>query len=416
MSRLVVLCVDSLFTTDLKDVQKLKGFQTILENSRIAGDITCIYPTLTYPCHATVMSGMYPDRHGISHNEKLNPACGNHEWFWHYRDLQAKTVFDYARENGLRTGAVLWPVTAAAPIDYLIPEIWTLSPQENPDTVFLPNISPAVKEIYEKNKNMLDWKTNPDFDRFGTQCAVDIIHEFKPEVLFLHQATLDHVRHRFGVHSAEVQEALKLHDNWIQMLIDALREEGLFEETAFIILGDHGHLRVDHNISTNLLLKEAGFIQTDEEGQIVSWQAYAQSCGISTQVFVKDPADNEKVLQILKKLEREGYVQNIFTRSQTEKQYHLTGQFAFVAEAADGYAFSNQIGKDLIVPTDSEDYKFSVSTHGHLPHRGEKPCFIMHGKGINPGEVIGAGLIDEAPTFLDLLHIPAQGLAGKSLL
>lgn len=108
MPRRVVMCVDALFTTDLEDVAGMEGFRTIMEHAAIYKNIDCIYPTLTYPCHATIMSGCWPERHGICHNEKLDPGTNNCEWYWNYRDLTVKTIFDYAKENHLTTAAVQW--------------------------------------------------------------------------------------------------------------------------------------------------------------------------------------------------------------------------------------------------------------------------------------------------------------------
>ena len=91
MSRLVVMCVDALFTTDLEDAARMEGFAAIMDHAGIYKNIECVYPTLTYPCHATIMSGCWPDRHGICHNEKLDPGTNNREWYWNYKDLTVKT-------------------------------------------------------------------------------------------------------------------------------------------------------------------------------------------------------------------------------------------------------------------------------------------------------------------------------------
>lgn len=416
MPKLIVVSVDSLFTDNLEQVSGLPGFREILKDSRIIKNIHCIYPTLTYPCHATIMSGEYPEKHGVVHNEKLRPDIGNAEWYWHYRDLRVKTIFDYAKESGLTTASVLWPVTGGGPIDYLIPEIWTLLPETDPDEAFLTSISPAANPIYRKNRSLLRWKDNPEYDQFGEECAVDILRRYRPDVLFLHQASLDHARHCYGIYSEEVTEALELHGKWIERLLQTLEETNSLEDTVFIVLGDHGHLPVEANVCPNTLLREVGLLQTDGDGNVAAWEAYSQSCGISAQVFLKNSKNLPAVREIFEDLVRRGFVQRIFEPQELREQYRLDGWFAFMAEAAEGYAFENNAVGELIMPTDRSDYKYSVSTHGHLPERGQKPCFIIHGKGIRAGEIDGAELIDEAPTMLDILGIPHGFLPGKSLL
>lgn len=157
MRKLVVISVDSLFTSDLEVVKDLPGFKEILEDSVVVKNIECIYPTLTYPCHATIMTGHYPEGHGIHHNEILDPEHYNENWYWHYKDLKVKTIFDYAKEKGLTTSAVLWPVTADAPIDYLIPEIW--APEyDAANKRIVETTSSLMEEIYEHHKGLLNWK------------------------------------------------------------------------------------------------------------------------------------------------------------------------------------------------------------------------------------------------------------------
>lgn len=419
MSRLVVMCVDSLFTSDIEEIKKLKGFGTILEKAAIYEHIKCIYPTLTYPCHSSIITGCLPNKHGICHNEKLDPITNNQNWYWDYKDIKVDTLFTHAKKAGLKVASVQWPVSANAPVDYLIPEIWPCKYQKDMSDYLIENGTDSVKDIVKKHAHLLDWKENPNFDNFSVTCAVDIIHQFKPDVLFMHQAHLDHIRHVHGVHAIEVQDALRYHDKWIQKIITALQEENLFEDTHFIILGDHGQMQVDYNICPNVLLEKEGFITVDEQDNIKDWQVYIQSCGISAQVFIqnKDAKVITKVEEIMQSLQNLGYVRDILTKQQVEELYGLTGEFSYVLEASPNYAFGNTATGNLIVETDTSDYKFSVATHGHRPERGDKPCFIVRSEKIAPGRYSNARLIDEMPTMLKLLDIPFDKtqIDGKEL-
>lgn len=86
-------------------------------------------------------------------------------------------------------------------------------------------------------------------------------------------------------------------------------------------------------------------------------------------------------------------------------------------EAASNYAFQNAAMGELFAGTDTSDYKYSLATHGHLPLRGDKPCFIVNGPGVPQGTFEGARLVDEAPTMMKLLGIPyrAQDMDGRPL-
>lgn len=417
MSRLVVMCVDSLFTSDIEEIRSLKGFSTILEKAAVFEHIKCIYPTLTYPCHASIITGCMPDKHGITHNEILSPENNNANWYWDYNAIKVDTIFDHLKRANKTIAAVQWPVSANAPIDYLIPEIWSLQYQKDMSDILIDNGTESVAKIIKKHSQILDWKDNPQFDDFSVNCAVDIIHEYKPDVLFMHQSYLDHVRHVHGIHALEVKRALEYHDKWIQKIIEALKQEDIFDETEFIILGDHGQMDIDYDICPNVLLAQEGLINLDSNGNVNDWQCYIQSCGISAQVFVKDKAQINRVELLLASLKNQGYIRNIFTKEEVKTKYHLVGEFSYVIEAASNYAFSNNVQGDLLVETDSSDYKYSVATHGHIPERGDKPCFIVKSNKLPQGNYYGARLIDEMPTMMKLLGIAIdeEKIDGRAL-
>ena len=88
MHHLFVMSVDALFTENLADVRKMPGFAQVLKNAAIFEHVDCVYPTLTYVCHASIMSGCWPDRHGIPHNQILDPAIEDRDWYWDYSCLK----------------------------------------------------------------------------------------------------------------------------------------------------------------------------------------------------------------------------------------------------------------------------------------------------------------------------------------
>lgn len=419
MSRLLVMCVDALFTDDLADVRHLPGFSEILSKAAIYENVYCVYPTLTYVCHATIMTGCWPEHHGIPHNQRLDPPTRNAAWYWNYGDLKVKTLFDYAKQSGLTTGGIGWPVTAAAPsIDCNIPEIWTVNKNVTVEEAYRYGCSATGFNLYSEHKHLLDNNTHPNLEKFDIACLEQMIHEDCPDIILTHQAQLDHVRHLHGVHAPEVQDALRMHDEWIQRVISALKEEGLFEDTYFVILGDHGHLQVDYKISPNMLLERAGLLDVNEEGEVTSWRAYVQSSGISAQLFLEDPQFLDPAQQALKPLIDQNLISDVFTFNEAQERFHVAGEFSLMMEASANYAFGDDATGALVTAADSSDYKYAVSTHGHLPFRGEAPCFIVSGPGISSGRFAGARLIDEAPTLMDLVGIDYDktSIDGEALL
>ena len=430
MHHLFVMSVDALFTTDLADVRHLPGFAEVLgrgAGAAVYHDVYCVYPTLTYVCHATMASGCWPMHHGVPHNQRLNPAICDRDWYWEYASMRVPTVFDWAKRAGLTTANVGWPVTAGAPcIDHNVPEVWTVDPEalQTPeatraalDDIYRRGCSSSGYELYEAHRDLLANNKTPELDEFDIACVEDIIHRHHPDVLYTHQAQLDHARHLHGVHAPQVQEALRMHDAWLQRVIAALKSEGIWDDTIFVFLGDHGHIQIDYQVCPNVLLAKAGLIDVAPDGNVAGWRAYVQSSGASGQLFLRDQDDLPAARRALQPLLDEGLVSDVFTREEVRVRFHEEGEFALMLEAAPNHCIGAECTGELVVGTDATDYKFAVSTHGHLPFRGEKPCFVVSGPGVAPGHFAGARLVDEAPTLMDLAGIPYDptALDGESL-
>ncbi|RZK45316.1 MAG: hypothetical protein EOO94_04565 [Pedobacter sp.] len=76
------------------------------------------FPTVTYPSHTTMVSGVLPAKHGIYYNTPVEPLGITGKWFWYYKDIKVPTLWTAAKDADLKTAGVSWPVTVGAPIDY----------------------------------------------------------------------------------------------------------------------------------------------------------------------------------------------------------------------------------------------------------------------------------------------------------
>ena len=70
----VVISVDGLAQPDLAGLRDLPHFRWILEQGSSASHVQSIYPTQTYPLHATISTGTYPAQHGIVSNARFQPG------------------------------------------------------------------------------------------------------------------------------------------------------------------------------------------------------------------------------------------------------------------------------------------------------------------------------------------------------
>lgn len=421
----VVVSVDALVYEDLETLSKLYALAPRWDKMARVDRVRSIYPTITYPCHSTMMTGVYPDRHHIVNNEA--PILGVEHCLWqHFRSsVKAPSIFDAAKKAGLTTAAVFWPVTGKDPaIDYLVDEYW---PQHGEDSVTAFRDSGSSEEVIKKivkpNLKYLEGKhrMHPYADAFVMGCAADMLRNFQPDLLMVHPANVDSARHASGLFTPAVTNALYDTNLWLEELFKAAEDAGIYEDTNFFIVSDHGQIEIRRSVALNALLAEEGLLDVAPDGTLKDWTAFAKSGGTSALVYLKDPADQvawDKTKLALEKLRDSEVcgIGEILTEAEAWERYHLGGDFAFVIETDGWTSFSTSWLKPVQKPLDNSDYRFGRATHGHEPEKGPQPTLMAFGPDIQPGAHLDtARLVDEAPTFAHALGLTMPDTDGHCL-
>lgn len=404
----VVISEDALLYEDWEILRQLPAFSSIWNRAAMVKRMRSVYPTITYPCHTTMRTGCFPDRHGVINNEQtiLGEVSSLWEHFNHI--VKVPDIFDLAKSMGMTTAAVFWPVTGKHPhIDYLVDEYWPQRPGE--DEAECHKDAGSSEEVMEIIRNNIHFsrghqRQHPWNDEFVNACACDIIRRFKPNLLMIHPGNVDGYRHEAGVRSMKAIHGLHECDLWLSDILQALDEAGIRQETNIFVVSDHGQMDVQGSIHPNVLLHRAGLITLDQQGNISDYAAIVKSTGASCQVYLKDPSDKEiwqKTYRVLQEACKEGIygIERVFTTEEIEEQEHLSGGFSFVLESNGVYSFGNDWREPILRTFDTTDYKLGHATHGYLPDKGPQPTFLAFGPDIQPGVVIERGSIaDIAPT------------------
>lgn len=178
------------------------------------------FPSITFPNHYTLVTGLYPDHHGIVGNSMVDPsitpdsrftlgdftAVSDRRW-WD----EATPIWVTAKRAGLRTATMFWPGSEAS-IQGVRPDLWAhfdaaLTPDQRVDIV-------------------LDWLDQPAAKR--------------PNFVTLYFDEVDHEGHAHGPDSEEVNAAAALVDAAIGRLRDGLARRGLLPRADLVIVADHG--------------------------------------------------------------------------------------------------------------------------------------------------------------------------------
>ena len=415
---LIVISYDAFSEDNWAKASSLPNLAKLIRNGASSTKLKSVYPTLTYVVHTTMVTGVYPDKHGIYHNNPLQPFIREKEqhWFWFKKDVKVPAIYDALKARHMKSAGILWPVTGKASLTYNIPEIRAIG-KENQALKILKNGSPLYSIRMEKNfGHFRKGIKQPYLDNFTTLCAADTIKRKKPNLLLMHLIDLDDAKHEYGTDSTEVENVLIRMDNRLGEIIRATEKAGIAEDTVFIVIGDHGQINIRYKISLNPLLKEKGLIY--EENGVMKWKAYIQNAGGAAYLHLrdKDKETEQLALDILKKAmaEKAYGIEKIYGKEEL-KALHVPSSVAYMLEARAGYCFSDEWEGSVV--TDLEDKGVKYATHGFLPDKpGYKCNLVISGDCIKKGyQLEEIQMVDIAPTMAEFLGIEFGNCDGRPL-
>ncbi|WP_443938650.1 alkaline phosphatase family protein [Pedobacter sp. MW01-1-1] len=369
------------------------------------------FPTVTYPSHTTIVTGVLPAKHGIHYNTPVEPLGISGKWFWYYKDIKVPTLWTAAKDAGLTTAGVSWPVTVGAPIDYNLPE-YVILPKDKGEK------KDEIKALYEESNPKALYQEVQDhaigqFGQYGasidfftsdqnkSRMAAYILRKYKPSFLAIHIALVDHFEHEEGRDGDKVRSAVQGADVAVKTMLDALEMAGLKENTTVIITGDHGFVDIHSQFNPNVLLSKIGLYDNDHKE---NWKAYFQASGGSAFLHLRDPKDKATLDKVNKTLTDlpEGM----------KKLFHVLDKNALTAAQGDPNAFlALAANQGIAFGATAKGNLLSAAkggTHGYLPtdFKEIQTGFVAFGPGIKQGAVLPLiGQEDIAPLIAKLLNL-----------
>jgi predicted AlkP superfamily pyrophosphatase or phosphodiesterase len=379
-----------------------------------------VYPSVTYPAHTTLVTGVNPARHGIVQNRIFEPPTEPQTgaWYWYADALKSETLWTVAKKAKLKTAAVGWPVTALSEIDYNYPEIWVPDEKTINWERAIPYSTPGLIDK-ARAATSLNKETTTDGRR--TAISEFIITEYKPNLLLIHLIDLDSAHHKFGPRKPESIAVAEQEDGYLGRILEATRKAGIFEKTTFFIVSDHGFMAIDKKFEPNVLLAKEGLLRTDASQKSSGWKAAAWPAGGSCAIVLRDPNDKEtaaKVASLFKQVaaRKDGPLYRVLSRAELDR-LGAVPTATLMLDAAQGYSFGEEVtGPE--VHDSAADYR---GTHGYLPTRPEmRSSLIIYGAGARARARLRlARMIDIAPTAAAALGLnlaKAEGVVKAELL
>ena len=415
----LMISIDGLRPLDVIEADQ-RGFETpnlhrIMAEGTYAMGVRNALPTVTYPNHTTLITGVWPAKHGIANNTTFDPERRNlGGWYWYATDIKVPTLWDAVHQAGGKVASLGWPASVDAPsIDYDIPEYWRAKVPEDIKLVHAlatPGLPEAIKA--EAGVGLMDvFSTFPPADVTKGKMATAIYALKKPRFMTLHLSSLDETEHDTGPGSAQSKSDLKLIDKTVGDLVEAARKAE--PDLVVVIVSDHGFAPVEHEVNLVKSFEDAGLITVDPRtGKVTSWEA-APWGGASAAIVLRHPEDaavKAKVKALLDQLAADPV--NGINRVIGAEEIARMGGTPMATYWVD-FKIGYMMGGKMTHVSDAEE----KGTHGWLPDHPEmRSSFFIAGPGVPKKGAIGE--IDQrdiAPTVAKVLGVALPTADGKPL-
>jgi predicted AlkP superfamily pyrophosphatase or phosphodiesterase len=396
---------------------KVPNLRRFMKEGTYAEGVVGVVPTVTYPSHTTLVTGVWPAKHGIFANTTFDPLQKNNQgWYWYAEDIRVPTLWDAAAQAGRTTASIQWPVTVGARITWLIPEFWRAS---TPDDAKLLRAVSTRGVLEEASAELGEYRGGIDTSAAGDEnrgrYTQWILEKKHPAFLTLHLSALDHIEHETGPFSTEDIDVLERIDAVIGQIRDTA--EKLAPGRAFIaVVSDHGFVRTDAQLNLFPVFREAKLITVNEKEKITDWKAIPWATGGSAAIMLKDPNDAATLSQVrdlLAKLASDPA--NGIDRILEADELHKRGGYppaSFFVSLKPGWRTGSTLDGPVLSKTKVG------GTHGALPDLPElRASFFLIGPGVPAGRSLGLiDMRDIAPTLAHVAGLSLPTADGKNLL
>lgn len=231
----ILISIDG-FHADYLDKYPSPHLEALAQDGVRATSMIPVFPSLTFPSHYSMVTGLYPEHHGIVSNSMNDPQIGkfalsdqtsveDSRWWG------GEPLWVTVQKSGQKSGTLFWPGSATKIVGKF----------------------PNYYRKYEKGlayskrvQQILQWLDLPAKDR--------------PTFLTLYFEAVDSAGHAYGPESSQVKKAVARVDRAIGGLMRGLRERKIFGSVNLIIVSDHGMSAVDPKnvitISDHISLKD----------------------------------------------------------------------------------------------------------------------------------------------------------------
>lgn len=327
-----------------------------------ASRLVPVFPSNTFPSHASLATGTYPDRHGIVNNRFHDRKRGEFSYSDDASWLEAEPLWIAAERQGLKAAVFYWVGSGSA---------W-----RERDASYVRRPYDRETKVDEKVDQLVAWLDLPETER--------------PQLLMSYWRGADHAGHESGPDSRSVRNALEAQDRGLARLLEEIDQRGLWRSITVLVVSDHGMTQATRGIDVRAVLKAEAL------------RANLISGGGMAFVELDEPGRRPDALRVLNALDGvEAFATEDLPDELRTHHPERSGDIVLVAEPP--YSFRRGGWRRRL----GRVFGRGRGTHGYRPsHEHMGAIFYATGRGVPAGLELGAvRSIDIAATVAKLLSM-----------
>ena len=422
----VIICLDGFPAYLLDDTKaSIPNIRRLARDGVSATGMRVVNPSVTWPNHTSLVTGVRSDKHGVLANGILTRHGTGQPVTIDPKHDQAELVhvpmlFDLIHQAGMTTAAINWPCTRnSQTLDDNFPDV---PEQVEYTTPRLRDELQLMGLLTGDAKNFIKDTSGPLRDYIWTEATRLVLNQRKPNLTLLHLLNVDGSHHALGPQSPGGYTAVAYADACVGRVLDAIAAAALQDKTAVFIVADHGFTLTPKAIKPNALLRREGFLTAGRAGKIEEARVQVVPEGGMGLLYFSDPGISP---------EEQARVRNLFESQEGIAQVLQPPQFSqyglpnpraevqmadLVLLAKDGFGFSGRADGDEIV-VDGEAAGVPKGSHGvNADNKKMNAVFVAAGAGLKKGVRLGEiNNLDVAPTVAALLGMAMPTADGRVL-
>ncbi len=218
---LLVVSLDA-FRWDYQQIYQLKNFDSIAQKGVKAKSFQPCFPSVTFPNHYSMATGLYPDHHGIVQNKfydkdmDLTYRIGDRKMVMDGRFYGGEPIWATAEKQGIKTASFYW-VGSEAKINGIQPSYWKIYENKIP--------------FSQRIDTLMYWFQLPEAER--------------PHLVMFYLPEPDETTHDFGPISNESKIMVTYLDSLMGVLYQKIKTLSIGDEVNIMIVSDHGMAQLD---------------------------------------------------------------------------------------------------------------------------------------------------------------------------